>query len=175
MTPASLLLSLHGASTLAATSTSTKSSGSPAFFIFLILLIGVYFLWLRPQRQKLRAQQVSRVAPEIGDEIVTTAGIIGRLVRIEGDRATVEVSPGQFMTIHRTALGRRLDPVIPESPDDDDDLGPDHDGHDHDGHDHDEHDHGEHDGHDHDSDGPPQRRWWPGSSSSSDETPGESN
>ena len=166
MTPAFLLLSLPGASTLAAASSSTKSSSNPAFFIFLILLIGVYFLWLRPQRQKLRAQQATRVAPEVGDEIVTTAGIIGRLVRMEADRATVEISPGQFITIHRTAIGRRLDPAVPESADDDEELNHDHDDS-HDGHDHDEHDHG--------TDGPAPRRWWPGSSGSSDETPGESN
>ena len=164
MTPVFLLLSLPGASTLGATSSSTKTSSNPAFFIFLILLIGVYFLWLRPQRQKLRAQQATRVAPEVGDEIVTASGIIGRLVRMEGDRGTVEISPGQFITIHRSSIGRRLDPVVRESADDDEELAHDHDDHDHD-----------HDGHDHGTDGPTPRRWWPGSPGSSDETPEEPN
>jgi preprotein translocase subunit YajC len=171
MTFASLLVFGHGAPVLLAAA-AKKSSGSPAFFIFLILLFGVYFLWLRPQRQKLRASQAQRGAPEVGDEVVTASGIIGRLVEIEGDRAKVEIAPGQYLTILRTAVGRRLDPVIPESADDhmassDDE---------HDDHDHDDHDHGDHEGHDHGSDDtPPQRRWWPGSSGSGGDAPEGSN
>jgi preprotein translocase subunit YajC len=168
MTFASLLVVGHGAPVLLAAA-AKKSSSNPAFFIFLILLFAVYFLWLRPQRQKLRASQVQRTAPEIGDEVATASGIIGRLVELEGDRAKVEIAPGQYLTILRTAVGRRLDPVVPESADDhmssgDDDV-------DGDGHDHDEHD-----GHDHGSDDtPPQRRWWPGSSNSGGDAPEGSN
>lgn len=139
-----------------ASSSSKSSSGSPIFLIFLLLLFAVYFLWLRPQRQKLRAQNVQRSAPVEGDEVVTTGGIIGRITAIEGDRAELEVAPGQSLTIHRSALGRRLDPPIPESADDDIDGYHDHD-HDHDGdHDHD-HDHGATD-----ADGGTE--WWPGGS-----------
>ena len=95
------------------------------------MLFAVYFLWLRPQRKKLRATQLQRNAPEIGDDVVTAAGFIGRVVSLEGDRAEVEVAPGQYLTILRSALGRRLDPIIPGSADDDMDLAD----HDHDAHD----------------------------------------
>lgn len=166
MTSALLVSYAHGVPALLAATTTKKSSGSPAFLIFLVLLFAVYFLWLRPQRQKLRASQVQRNAPEVGDDVVTAAGIIGRLVELDGDRAKVEIGPGQYLTILRTALGRRLEPVVPESADDhlDPDVHDDHEGH----------DHGE-DGHDHGGDGPPQRRWWPGSSGSGGDTPEGSN
>lgn len=178
MISASLLSFAHGSSSILAAAAAKKSSGSPAFLIFLILLFAVYFLWLRPQRQKLRASQTQRSAPEVGDEVVTASGIIGRLVEIDGDRAKVEVGPGQFLTILRTALGRRLEPVVPESADDDISSEHDDDEHgDHDGHDHDGHDHGDHEGHDHDgeSNPPSQRRWWPGSSGSGGDAPEGSN
>jgi preprotein translocase subunit YajC len=172
----SLLLTIHGALVFAATKTTTKTS--PDIYIFLVFLFALYFLWIRPQRRKLRTTQLQRNAPEVGDEVVTAAGIIGRVVSLEGDRAEVEVAPGQRLTILRTALGRRLDPIVPESPDDDSYLADhDHDpGHDHD-HDHD-HDDFQPDGYNQGTEGtesteetPPQQqqhRWWPGSSKNDD-------
>jgi preprotein translocase subunit YajC len=166
---AALLVTMHGAFVLATTTAKTTSKTSPDFYIFIVLLFAVYFLWLRPQRKKLRATQQQRSAPDIGDDVVTAAGIIGRVVSVEGDRAEVEVAPGQYLTILRSALGRRLDPIIPGSADDDMDLA-DHDHDEHDGHDHD------HDGHDHGADEvddtPPQRRWWPGEAKDDDSPEG---
>lgn len=160
MTPEQLVLASRGGALFAATS-SKSSSGSPIFLILLLLIFGVYFLWLRPQRNRLRQQQAMRQSADVGDEVITTGGIIGRIVNFEGDRAEIEVAPGQTLTFHRSAIGRRVDPVVPESADDDVDLADhDHDGLDHEGHDHgdgsattDEADEGEN----------PGRRWWPGS------------
>jgi preprotein translocase subunit YajC len=174
MASASLLLTIHGALVFAATKT-TKTSANPTFFILIIFLFAIYFLWLRPQRKKLRSTQLQQNAPEVGDDVVTAAGIIGRVVRLEGDRAEIEVAPGQNLTILRTALGRRLSPIVPESADDQMDLAD----HDHD-HFHDDHDHA-HDAYEPDEDDqlsdevgdtPPQKRWWPGSPKDDDTSEG---
>jgi preprotein translocase subunit YajC len=171
MASPSLLLTIHGALVFAAAKTTTKTS--PDIYIFLVFLFALYFLWIRPQRKKLRSTQLQRNAPEIGDDVVTAAGIIGRVVSFEGDRAEIEVAPGQNLTILRSALGRRLDPLVPESPDDDTYLAD----HDHDSdHDHDhDHDGYQPDGFNQDADEsdetPPQQqphRWWPGSSKDDD-------
>jgi len=160
MASASLLLSIHGALVFAAATT---------FYILIIFLFAIYFLWLRPQRKKLRATQQQQNAPEVGDDVVTAAGIIGRVVRLEGDRAEIEVAPGQNLTILRTALGRRLSPIVPESADDQMDLAH----HDHDGHDHDTYQPDEDDQvTDEIDDTPPQKRWWPGSSKDDDKPEG---
>jgi preprotein translocase YajC subunit len=189
MASPSLLLTIHGALVFAASKTTTSKT-NPDFLIFLVFLFALYFLWIRPQRRKLRSTQLQRNAPEVGDDVVTAAGIIGRVLNFEGDRAEIEVAPGQTLTVLRSALGRRLDPIVPESADDDTYLA-DHD-HDH-GSDHD-HEHDHDDDHDHDHDGfqpegynqdadeadetPPQQeqqhRWWPGSSKD-DDTPEGSN
>jgi preprotein translocase subunit YajC len=169
MASASLLLTIHGALVFAAAKT-TKTSASPTFFILIIFLFAIYFLWLRPQRKKLRATQLQQNAPEVGDDVVTAAGIIGRVVNLEGDRAEIEVAPGQNLTILRTALGRRLNPIVPESADDQMDLA-DHD-HDHD-HDHDTYQPDDDDQvTDEIDDTPPQKRWWPGSSKDDDKPEG---
>jgi preprotein translocase subunit YajC len=96
----------------------TTSKGSPASFYFvLILLVGVYFFYLRPRRQKLLQRQAAMKAPveiQAGDTVITSSGIIGRVLSIDGDRATVEIAPDTVVEFDRSALGRRLEPAAPE-------------------------------------------------------------
>jgi preprotein translocase subunit YajC len=104
-------IALHGL--LAATTTTAKaksSASSTGFLILILVVLGAYLLFIRPQRAKLRAQQQAGPAVDIGDEVMTTSGIIGRVQRFENDRVILEVAPGTNITIFRNAIGRRLDP-----------------------------------------------------------------
>ncbi len=141
---------------LAATSTK-KSGGSPVFLILLVLLFAVYFLWLRPKRNQMRSQQAQMQAAEVGDEVVTTGGIIGRVVSYQGDRVELEVAPGQQLTFLKSAIGRRIDPIVPESADDVEDLS--------------NRDEGTHDVDTNDADDQSPRRWWPGAKGGDDTPP----
>ena len=77
-----------------------------------LLLIGVvfYFLLIRPQNQRRRAQMEMQSSVEVGDEIVTTAGIYGTITEIDDDYGivTVEVAPGVEMRFARAAVASRL-------------------------------------------------------------------
>ena len=106
---------------LAATSTS-KSGGSSTLLLFVLLFAAMYFLWLRPQRKKMQQRQLDQVRSiDIGDEVVTQSGIIGTVVGLDDDRAEIQVSTGVVLTVVRAAIGRRVEPVVPESPSGDDD------------------------------------------------------
>jgi preprotein translocase subunit YajC len=85
---------LHHA--LAATSGSTKKSGSPLPFVILIGLFGVaYFAFLRPARNRQRAAATARKkTAEVGDEVTTTAGLIATVVAVDDEAITLEVAPG---------------------------------------------------------------------------------
>ena len=113
--------------------TSKSSSSSSTLILFVLLFAAMYFLWLRPQRKKMQARQIQQVRSiDVGDEVVTQSGIIGTVVGLDEDRAEIQVSTGVVITVVRAAIGRRIEPVVPEAadPDEDDDDG-DHD-HDHD-------------------------------------------
>ena len=157
---------ITAADLLGATS-STKSSGSSVFLIVLVgIVAAVYFLFLRPQQQKQKQQRAQQGQAEVGDEVLTVGGIVGRVVDISGDRVTIVSGEGSEGAVEggvptrivllRQGIARKIPPVVA---DDDLDL---HD-HEHDDHDH-EHDDGDdlhlHDedhgeDHDPDEDGPP--------------------
>jgi preprotein translocase subunit YajC len=77
-----------------------------------LLLIGVvfYFLLIRPQNQRRRAQMEMQSSIEVGDDIVTTAGIYGTITEIDDDYGivTVEVAPGVEIRLARAAVATRL-------------------------------------------------------------------
>ena len=116
-----LMVAPHGIAgmTLAATS-SKKSGGSSTLLLFILLFGAMYFLWLRPQRKKMQQRQLDQVRSiDVGDEVVTQSGIIGTVVGLDDDRAEIQVSTGVVLTVVRAAIGRRVEPVIPESLSDD--------------------------------------------------------
>ena len=92
--------------------TTTQQTANPlTAFLPLILIVGVgYFLMIRPQQRKLRAQRELLSELEVGDEVVTAGGILAQIVDIDDDEdvVTVEVAPGTSIRMLRGAISRRL-------------------------------------------------------------------
>ena len=87
------------------------SQGGSSLIAFLPLLLmgGIfYFLLIRPQQRRAKAQQALLRSVEVGDEIVTTAGVFGTVIEIDDvdDVVTVEIAPGTRVRMVRAAIGR---------------------------------------------------------------------
>lgn len=56
----------------------------------LVLIFAVfYFLMIRPQQKKMKQHKEMLAALKRGDRVVTGGGIVGRIVRVEGDNEVV--------------------------------------------------------------------------------------
>ena len=106
-----------------------ESSGGSSLVAFLPLLLmgGVfYFLLIRPQQRRARAQQSLLRSVEVGDEIVTTAGVFGTIVAIDDDDdvITLEIAPGTRIRMVRAGVGRIVgdEPEVIESDEPDAEL-----------------------------------------------------
>ena len=90
----------------------TQTQANPIVAFLPLLLIGVvfYFLLIRPQNQRRRAQMEMQSAIEVGDEVVTTAGIYGTITDIDDDYGivTIEVAPNTEIRMARAAIAQRL-------------------------------------------------------------------
>jgi preprotein translocase subunit YajC len=72
---------------------------------FLVLLFAVfYFIAIRPQRkrQKEHVAMVSNL--QKGDEVVTTSGILGKVVRIEDDYVALKVADNTELKFQKMAV-----------------------------------------------------------------------
>jgi preprotein translocase subunit YajC len=99
---------MHVLSILAA---DTKTNSNPLGLFVPMLLIGaaMYFLMIRPQRRKMRAQTALQSSIEVGDEVMTTSGMYGFVTLIEGDIAWLEIDDNVQIRIARQAIQRKVD------------------------------------------------------------------
>ncbi len=90
----------------------TSNQSSPlTLFLPLVLMGGVfYFLLIRPQQRRVRAQQALVNAIEVGDEVMTNGGIFGSIVAIDEDEGiiTVEIAPGTQIRMVKSGISRRI-------------------------------------------------------------------
>ena len=72
----------------------TSGGGSPWFSIGLIVLLFVmlYFFMIRPQKKQQKQDEAMRDALQVGDEVTTIGGIIGKVVSIKGDTFVLETT-----------------------------------------------------------------------------------
>ncbi len=54
------------------------------------MIVIFYFLLIRPQKKKEKEVQKMRSDLQVGDEIVTSGGIIGRVVSLRDDTVVIE-------------------------------------------------------------------------------------
>jgi len=89
-----------------------QSSGGSLIGLALpiLLIVGFYFLLIRPQRNRQRQQQALVASLEVGDEVMTNGGIFGTIVDIDEDEGTVivEIAPGTRIRMLRQGISQRL-------------------------------------------------------------------
>ena len=75
----------------------------------LILLVGVmYFFFIRPQVKRQKQQQSFIDSLEKGQEVVTSAGILGRIVKMDEGIITLEVDNKTFLRVTRASISRDM-------------------------------------------------------------------
>ena len=74
----------------------------------LLIMAAFWFLIIRPQRNRQRAQRelVESVGPS--DRVVTIGGFHGTVESIDGDTLRLELAPGQTVTLTKSAVARKL-------------------------------------------------------------------
>jgi len=90
---------------LAASSTSKSSGGSYLFLVAIVVLFGLlYFVTIRPQRNRQRAAQQTQSQLEPGDRVRTTAGMYATVTSVADQDVVLEVSPGVEVRFLRRAI-----------------------------------------------------------------------
>ena len=94
----------------------SKSSGSGYFFILIIVVLFglLYFVTIRPQRNRQRAAQQTQRDIQPGMRVRTTAGMYATVAAVEDQEVVLEVAPG----VNVRFLRRAIMDVIPDSTED---------------------------------------------------------
>ena len=91
-----------------AAGSSNSGSSSTALLVSLGLMVLVfYFLLIRPQQRRARAQRTLVEELGVGDDIVTVGGMFGTIRSLDDESVTVEVSPGTQIRMLKSAILRK--------------------------------------------------------------------
>jgi preprotein translocase subunit YajC len=73
-----------------------------------LVLLSVLMFWPQWQARRRRQKQMSEL--QVGDEVMTVGGIIGKLTyyNAEGNRARIEIAPGVEIRVVLAAISRKL-------------------------------------------------------------------
>ncbi|GAA1779985.1 MAG: preprotein translocase subunit YajC [Actinobacteria bacterium] len=94
--------------------TATASNGIPMANLLLLLLPLLLLFWMvTNQRRRMRTVQTMQQALQVGDEVVMTSGLFGRIAAFEGEKVVLQVAPGVQLRFDRRAIGAKA----PDAPD----------------------------------------------------------
>jgi preprotein translocase subunit YajC len=82
----------------------------PIFIFFLVMLVFLYLLLIRPQRQQAKRHQEMLQNLEIGDEVVTAGGIYGEVTGIDDERVQLEIDADVRIAVSRRAIASKVTP-----------------------------------------------------------------
>jgi preprotein translocase subunit YajC len=82
----------------------------PLIFLFVVF----YFLLIRPQQKRAKELEKMVDALQRGDAVVTSAGIYGRIGRIDGEVVTLECSDKVRIKISKRSISGKVDPATLE-------------------------------------------------------------
>ena len=90
----------------------SESSGTAAFLfnmapLILIFLI-MWLLMIRPQQRRMKQHQAAIAAIKKGDEVVTGGGIRGKVTKVTGDEAEVEIASNVRIRVVKSTISHVL-------------------------------------------------------------------
>ncbi|MEX0992049.1 MAG: preprotein translocase subunit YajC [Actinomycetota bacterium] len=91
---------------------SASPQGGILTLVLPFLLLGgvMYFLMIRPQQKRMRAQKQMWSELTVGEEVLTIGGIFGTIKHVDDDEDEIilEVAPGTTVRIVKNAIARRV-------------------------------------------------------------------
>jgi preprotein translocase subunit YajC len=79
---------------------------SPGLLLIVLAFVVLYFVMIRPQKRRQLAQQRLLNELEVGDEVVTAAGIYGEVTKLVDDSdVLVRIAPEVEVRVARRAIG----------------------------------------------------------------------
>ena len=97
-----------------AETTEPAGSGFASLFMIALILGGGYFLFIRPQRKRMRAMEDLRSSIEVGSEVRTIGGIYGTVVDMDDEVVILDIGEGNRLKLARRAVAEKLNADVPD-------------------------------------------------------------
>jgi preprotein translocase subunit YajC len=81
--------------------------------LYLVILVAAFYLLIvRPQRRNAQVRRQLLSTVRVGDEIVTSGGIVATVIAMHDETLDVEIAPGVVVKLARGAVAAKTNPPI---------------------------------------------------------------
>ena len=87
-----------------------------ALIVLAVTLGLTWVLFILPQQRRIKEHKAIVASLQVGDEVMTTAGLFGTVVALDDEIVTLEVAPGTELRFARGAIGQRVDDEVAAGP-----------------------------------------------------------
>jgi len=85
------------------------AGGGVGQIIILVVFVAVfYFMLIRPQQKRMKDQQAMLSRLGVGDEVVTSGGVLGRITDVGDAFVTLEVADGVRIKVQKAQINQLL-------------------------------------------------------------------
>ena len=78
--------------------------GLMGFLPIILMFVLLYFLMIRPQMKRAKEQKAMIDALQKGDEVVAVGGLVGKIVELSDQYATLEIAPETKIMVQRPSV-----------------------------------------------------------------------
>jgi preprotein translocase subunit YajC len=81
-----------------------QGSGLMGFAPLVLIFVVFYFMLIRPQMKRSKEMKAMLDALQKGDEVVTSGGVLGRVVKVGENYVTIEIAANVEVQAQKTAV-----------------------------------------------------------------------
>jgi preprotein translocase subunit YajC len=91
-----------------AAATSDPTGGLMGMLPIVLMFVVLYFLMIRPQMKRTKEHKTMVDALAKGDEVVTSGGMAGKIVKVGDAYVQLEIAPNVEVSVQKNAIGTLL-------------------------------------------------------------------
>ena len=81
----------------------------PTLFLLFGFMILIYFLMIRPENKRRKTHQDMLASLDVGEEIVTAGGILGKVTKINDQYIELSISDSTKIKIQKTSISAQTE------------------------------------------------------------------
>jgi preprotein translocase subunit YajC len=89
------------------------AGGLIGFVPILLIFVIMYFLMIRPQQKKMKEHRTMVEALRRGDQVVTSGGMIGKVVKVSDAEVEVELAPNVKVRVVKNTIAQVMSKTEP--------------------------------------------------------------
>jgi len=95
----------------AGTSPDATAGMISTFLPLILVFVAFYFLMLRPQQKRVKTLQNAIANLKKNDQVVTSGGILGKVVKVDDQYAEIEIAPTVKIKVVRATIAEVISPT----------------------------------------------------------------